>query len=155
MRQLAFLCAALALLAGGSRVLADAKNPTYDDDVMPIVKQSCMNCHGNEKQKGGLNLATYASMLQGGSSGVVVTPGNPGKSRIYTLAAHLDEPKMPPQGNKIADAQLATLKLWVEQGAKQTAGSKTAVTPMAGTDIGMKSIVKGRPEGAPPMPAVG
>ena len=30
---------------------------------------------------------------------------------------------MPPQGNKIADAQLATLKLWVEQGAKQNAGS--------------------------------
>ena len=30
MRQLAFLCSALLLLAGGgSRVLADAQNPTY------------------------------------------------------------------------------------------------------------------------------
>src|SRR3954451_25180062 len=110
MRQLAFLASALALLTGGgSRVLADAKNPTYDDDVLPIVKQSCLNCHGNDKQKGGLNLATYASMSQGGSSGVVVTPGNPGKSRIYSLSAHLEEPKMPPSGNKIADAQLATI----------------------------------------------
>ena len=91
MRQLAFLFSALLLLAGGSRALADAKNPTYDDDVLPIVKQSCVNCHGNDKQKGGLNLETYATMSQGGSSGVVVVPGNPSKSRIYTLAAHLDE----------------------------------------------------------------
>src|SRR4051812_29522934 len=138
MRQLAFLCSALLLLAGGSRVLADAKNPTYDDDVMPIVKQSCINCHGNDKQKGGLNLATYATMNVGGSSGAVVVPGNPGKSRIYTLSAHLDEPKMPPQGNKIADPHLATLKLWVEQGARQNSGSKTSVTPMPATDIGLK-----------------
>lgn len=155
MRQLAFLCSALLLLAGGSRVLADAKNPTYDDDVLPIVKQSCVNCHGNDKQKGGLNLATYATMKQGGSSGEVVLPGNPSKSRIYTLAAHIDEPKMPPQGNKIPDAQLALLKLWVEQGARQNTGSKVAVSPMPATDIGLKSIVKGRPEGPPPMPAAG
>lgn len=155
MRQLAFLCSVVALLGGGSSVLADAKNPTYDDDVMPIVKQACINCHGNDKQKGGLNLATYAAMSQGGSSGVVAVAGNPGKSRIYTLAAHIDEPKMPPQGNKLADPQLATLKLWVEQGARANSGSKAAVTPTPTSDIGLKSIVKGRPEGAPPMPAVG
>jgi len=155
MRQLAFLSSALLLLTGGSRVLADAKNPTYDDDVMPIVKQSCINCHGNDKQKGGLNLATYAAMNQGGSSGAVVTPGKPDKSRIYTLSAHLEEPKMPPSGNKIADASLATLKLWIEQGARANAGSKTTVTPQPPTDIGLKSIVKGRPEGPPPMPVLG
>ena len=155
MRQLAFLCSVVALLGGGSSVLADAKNPTYDDDVMPIVKQHCINCHGNDKQKGGLNLATYAAMQQGGSSGVVAVAGNPAKSRLYTLAAHLDEPKMPPQGNKIADPQLATLKLWVEQGARENSGSKAAVTPMPTADIGLKSIVKGRPEGPPPMPVAG
>lgn len=154
MRQLAFLCASFALLAGGSRVLADAKNPTYDD-VMPIIKQSCINCHGNDKQKGGLNLATYAAMQQGGSSGEVVKAGDPSKSRLYTLSAHIDEPKMPPAGNKIADASLSTMKLWIEQGARQNAGSKAAVVPKATTDIGLKSVVKGRPEGPPPMPAAG
>ena len=141
--------------AGGSRVLADAKNPTYDDDVLPIVKQSCINCHGNDKQKGGLNLATYAAMQQGGSSGEVVKAGDPSKSRIYTLSAHLDEPKMPPSGNKVADPHLATMKLWIEQGARQNAGSKAPVMAKSTTDIGLKSIVKGRPEGPPPMPGAG
>jgi hypothetical protein len=40
MRQLAFLASALVLIAGGSRVLADAKNPTYDDDIMPIGRRA-------------------------------------------------------------------------------------------------------------------
>ena len=75
MRQLAFLCSTLCLLAGGSRVLADAKNPTYDDDVLPIVKQHCAKCHGADAQKGGLNLATYVEMQKGGSSGSIVVPG--------------------------------------------------------------------------------
>ena len=39
-----------------------------------------------------LNLATYAAMSQGGSAGVVVTPGNPDKSRLYTLTEHKEEP---------------------------------------------------------------
>ncbi len=155
MRQLAFLGSALLLLAGTSRVLADAKNPTYDDDVLPIVKQHCVTCHSNDKQKSDLNLATYAALQKGGSGGVVVKPGDPSKSTIYTLSAHLAEPKMPPQGNKMPDAQLATLKLWIEQGARENAGSKAAVVAMPSVDIGLKSVVKGRPEGAPPMPAIG
>ena len=155
MRQLAFLCSAVAILTGGTQVLADAKNPTFDDDVLPIVKQHCANCHSNDKQKGDLNLATYAALQKGGSSGAAVKPGDPTKSRVYTLSAHIEEPKMPPNGNKMPDAQLAVIKLWVEQGARENAGSKASVTPKPTADIGLKSIVKGRPEGPPPMPAVG
>src|SRR5262249_15471646 len=114
MRQLVFLFSAFVIFAGGSRVLADAKNPAYDEDVLPIFKQHCTNCHGNDKQKSDLNLATYAALQKGGSSGAVVKPGDPSKSRIYTLTAHLEEPKMPTKGDKIPDAQIATLKLWVE-----------------------------------------
>ena len=47
-----------------------------------------MNCHGNDKQKGGLNLAAYATMSQGGSSGAVVVPGKADKSRrLHTRRA--------------------------------------------------------------------
>ncbi|MCS6866702.1 MAG: c-type cytochrome domain-containing protein [Gemmataceae bacterium] len=145
---------ALGSFTGPARVLADAQNPTYDDDILPIAKQYCINCHGNDKQKGDLNLATYAAMNQGGSSGAVVVPGNPAKSRLYTLAAHLEEPKMPPSGNKIPDDKLAILKLWIEQGARANATSKV-VLPPKNTDIGLKSIVKGRPEGPPPLPQLG
>ena len=55
-----------------ARAFADAKNPTYDDDIVPIVKQSCVNCHGNDKQKGDLNVATYAALQKGGAGGAGV-----------------------------------------------------------------------------------
>src|ERR1043166_9980675 len=88
MRQLVFVFALVVVLGGRSVTMADPKNPTYADDVLPVLKQHCLSCHGDDKQKGGLTLATFATMQQGGSSGAVVMPGSPDKSRLFTLAAH-------------------------------------------------------------------
>jgi hypothetical protein len=145
----------LCLCGSTGSVRADPKKPTFDDDVLPILKQSCVNCHGNDKQKGGLNLATFAAAMQGGSSGAVVAPRDPDKSRLFTLSSHKEEPKMPPNSAKIDQAKLDTLRLWIEQGARENAGSKASAPPKPKTDIGLKSVVKGRPEGPPPMPQAG
>ena len=51
----------------------------------------------------------------------MIVPGNPDKSRVFTLTAHKEEPKMPPKGDRIPDAQLNTLRLWVEQGGRENA----------------------------------
>jgi hypothetical protein len=158
MRQMVFLfaVAVLVLTVGGeSRVHADPKNPTFVDDITPIVKLHCAKCHGADAQKGGLSLATYVEMQKGGGSGAVVVPGNPDKSRLFLLTDHRAEPKMPSASQKIPAEQIATIKLWIEQGAKENAGSKVNIPAMPTTDIGLKSVVKGRPAGAPPMPAVG
>jgi hypothetical protein len=138
----------------GSTTYADPTKPTYDEDIVAVFKQHCTNCHGNDKQKSDLNLATFAALQKGGSSGAVVVPGNPDKSRLYKLAAHLEEPKMPSEKTKIPDAQLALLKLWIEQGARENPSGKVSI-PAKTVDIGLKSIVKGRPTGPPPMPAFG
>src|SRR5262249_730179 len=114
----------LHVLAAAPTALADGKNPTYVDDVLPILRQSCTSCHGDDKQKGGLNLASFANMQQGGWSGAVVVPGDPDKSRLYLLMAHKDEPKMPPKADKLPEAQLNLLKLWIDQGARENAAGK-------------------------------
>lgn len=145
----------LLCLCGSSPARADGKNPTYVDDVVPIFRQHCLSCHGNDQQKGDLNLANYSDVQKGGASGTVVVPGNPDKSRLFILTDHREEPKMPPKGDKIPAEKLALLKLWIEQGAKETASSKVNIPAAPKTDIGLKSVVKGRPEGPPPMPAVG
>ncbi len=150
-----FACAVAGMFLRGGVASGDAKNPTYVDDVVPVLKQHCQNCHGNEKQKGDLNLASYSALQTGGSSGPVIVPGNSDKSRLYTLTDHKEEPKMPPNGAKIPAEQIALLKLWIEQGAKENSGSKVNIPAMPKTDIGLKSVVKGRPEGTPPMPALG
>lgn len=151
MLRLALFAAALASVPA----LADPKKPTYDEDVLPILKQHCVNCHGNDKQKGGLNVATFAALKQGGASGEVVKPGDTGKSRLFTLTAHTEEPKMPPSGQKIPDAQLAILSEWIVQGARENAGSKATMPAPPKVDIGLKGVTKGKPEGPPPMPMAG
>jgi mono/diheme cytochrome c family protein len=135
-------------------ILADGKNPTYVDDVLPILKQSCVSCHGDDKQKGGLTLASFANMQQGGSSGAVVVAGNPDKSRLYLLMAHKDEPKMPPKADKPPDAQLNLVKLWIEQGARENAAGKLKA-PVKKAEIALKVSTRGKPDGPPPMPKDG
>lgn len=142
-----------ALVAGAAPAFADAAKPTFDEDVLPILKQHCVNCHGNDKQKGGLNAASFAATMQGGGSGAVVVPGDTNKSRLFTLTAHTAEPKMPPSGQKIPDAQIAIIKAWIDQGARENSGSKAMAVKK--NDIGLKSVSKGRPEGPPPMPVAG
>ena len=136
-------------------LFADAKKPTYDEDVLPILKQHCVSCHGNDKQKSGLNLATFAALKAGGSSGEVIQPGNAGKSRLYTLTTHTEEPKMPPSGQKIPEVQIKILEEWIVQGGRENSGSKSTMPEKPKVDIGLASVGKGKPQGPPPMPKPG
>ena len=142
-----------ALCLGGSFLRADPKNPTYVDDIMPIFRQHCTGCHGADKQRGGLDVSTYSALKLGGSSGEVVTPGDPDKSRLFTLTAHTEEPKMPPKSDRIEQAKIDLLKLWIEQGGRENSGSKVVVKPKM--DLALKVTDKGKPEGPPPMPTFG
>lgn len=143
-----------ALALASSTAIADPKNPTYDDDIAPILRQHCNSCHNTDKMRGGLDASTFSALKAGGSSGEVIAVGDPDKSRLYTLTAHTAEPKMPPNSNKIDQAKIDLLKLWIEQGARENKGSKVvAVKPKM--DLALKVSNKGKPEGPPPMPTFG
>lgn len=127
-----------------------AKKITYQDNVQPILRDKCFACHDSDKIKGGLDVTTYAKLMEGGGSGAVVKPGDADGSRLYALIAHKAQPVMPPKSDKLPDAMLNVVKQWIEQGALENAGSKViAMKPK--TNIGLASIVRGRPA-VPPMP---
>jgi hypothetical protein len=130
---------------------AEPAKVTYADHVLPLLRDKCLGCHNADKQKGGLDVSTYVKLMEGGSSGVVVKPGDPGDSRLLLLAAHKAEPKMPPKDGPMPAAQLAVLKRWIELGAPETAGSKAPLTAKK-SEVVLVSITKGRPAGPPPMP---
>lgn len=96
----------------------------YAEHVVPILESACLSCHNPDKAKGGLDLTSYAGTMAGGSGGQVVQPGNPDRSRLYTLAAHLEEPNMPPNKPKIEQAKLDILKRWIDDGLLESKGSK-------------------------------
>jgi hypothetical protein len=110
------LTAAAALLAVGRLAAADPVD--YPRDVKPILKDRCYSCHGPLKQKAKLRLDTVALMTAGGTSGPAVKAGDPAASLLLERVGDADEAtRMPPEGQPLTAAQIATLKAWIEHGA--------------------------------------
>ncbi|MDZ4860093.1 MAG: PSD1 and planctomycete cytochrome C domain-containing protein [Candidatus Hydrogenedentes bacterium] len=100
-------------------VAAFAQAPVVDfaTDVLPILAERCYSCHGPEKQKNGLRLDMRDAAFTGGDSGAAITPKDVG-SLLIRLVTGADEKRvMPPTGERLAEAQIATLKAWIEEGA--------------------------------------
>src|ERR1041385_5031362 len=75
---------ALTALAGGMgvvRPLQLAAQPAtgsidYTREVHAVLAAKCLVCHSQEKRSGGLSLATYDDVLNGGRNGAAVKPGD-------------------------------------------------------------------------------
>lgn len=135
--------------------LAHAQGPkgavNYKDHVQPILRKHCLTCHNADKATSDLNVATYPTLMAGGASGEAVKPGSPDGSLLYKVMTHQAEPRMPPKGPKVPDAELAVLKAWIETGAPETAvGAAKAATRKV--DIDPAAVTTGKPAGPPPMP---
>ena len=102
----------------------------FASEVLPMFKQSCLACHNTTKPKAGLVLETPQTIAKGSENGPVVVAGNSGQSLLLDLAAHLDDPHMPPPKNKVkapdlTPEQLGILKLWIDQGAEGQVSAAT------------------------------
>jgi mono/diheme cytochrome c family protein len=123
---------------------------TYDEHVRQILREHCFSCHGPDKQESGLQLDNYQKAMAGGSSGEVVIAGDPESSRLWALASHKEEPKMPPRQDKLSAAKLELLSKWIEQGAPENAGSKVTLKQNPLAAVSASNI--GKPEGPVVMP---
>ncbi|MEM7559244.1 MAG: DUF1549 domain-containing protein [Planctomycetota bacterium] len=83
--------------------------------VNKILVDNCVRCHKAEKKSGGLVLETPESILTGGKSGAAILPGTLEESLIWQLVQPDGKPHMPPGKKQLDDAQLATLKSWIEE----------------------------------------
>jgi len=103
-----------------SAAAGQAQTPvSFSRDVWPILASRCVECHGQEKSEGKLRLDSPEGIRAGGEFGAIVFAGDPGKSTLFELISkpHADPDRMPNKGEALSDAQIATLKTWIEQGA--------------------------------------
>ena len=116
----------LILAAGLVATTASAQETeklTYDDHIRPLLENKCFSCHNPDKKKGGLELTSYAGLMNGGSGGAVVDAGNPSGSRLWTCSAKKEEPFMPPEGAPLDAKDLTLLSKWIAGGLLQAKGS--------------------------------
>ena len=145
------LCAVACLLAAGGTARAQDK-VTYQDHVLPLFRNACLNCHNPDKKKAGLDLSSFQAMMAGSNSGKVLEPGDADGSLLYRLVTHAEEPAMPPKGDKLPDDQVAVIKNWIAGGLLETSGSAAIVSTRPKVDLAVAATGADKPEGPPPMP---
>jgi hypothetical protein len=123
MKALALLFAALLIVGcGGQPARTQASNApaSFAKDVQPILTQTCMPCHaGGTAAKGKYDVTGYAGVMGNGSDSIPnVIPGNADSSTLYRRVNGTLTPLMPKGRPPLNAGQLATIKKWIDQGAK-------------------------------------
>ncbi len=83
--------------------------------IRPIFQESCVECHGPDKQKSDLRLDGPKTAI-----GESIIPGKPDKSELYkriTLPPD-DIDIMPSEGEPLSQAQTKLIRKWIKQGAE-------------------------------------
>lgn len=93
---------------------SDPSMISFSKDVAPWLVTSCGNCH-IRGARGDFSLATFEALMKGPPEGTVIFPGESRGSRIVEV---IESGDMPRGGAKVSAEQLASLKAWIDQGAK-------------------------------------
>ena len=107
----------------------------FEAKIRPIFVDRCYSCHSDKakKLKGGLRLDTPAGLIKGGTSGAMLSPGNPDESLLIKAVRYEDKDlKMPPDDDKLSAEQIAALVAWVKMGAPDP---RAATGPVPLTDM--------------------
>jgi hypothetical protein len=101
----------------------------FERQVKPILDLNCLECHSQDKRKGGLSLAAYGDILDGGRSGAIVRPGSSSTSLITHRLTGAIGDQMPLDNIPLNDDELALVRRWIDQGARATPSSAPAPPP--------------------------
>ncbi|MEO6740425.1 MAG: PSD1 and planctomycete cytochrome C domain-containing protein [Chthoniobacteraceae bacterium] len=88
-------------------------------DVRPIFEKHCHECHGEKKQKSGLRLDVKSAAMKGGDEhGASIIAGKAQESPLLKLITSTDKDEwMPPKGDRLPAAEVATVTRWINEGA--------------------------------------
>jgi len=97
---------------------------SFSYDVVPILQDRCIKCHAPPDGKGyrqtGLSMLTYESLMAGTDYGPVIIAGDSRRSILNMLVEGRAGKKQRMPHNEteaLSQAQIETLKEWVNQGA--------------------------------------
>ena len=107
----------LTLLCAVSAWGADSPAEFFELKVRPVLAKNCFSCHTQSKM-GGLEMASRDALLKGGKSGAAIVSGKPDESLLMKAVTFEHERlKMPPNGAKLADGEIDSLREWIKNGA--------------------------------------
>ncbi len=139
----------VALVLGGllygNPGTAQERTVDFSREVRPILSQNCFTCHGSadDRRRRDLRLDTpegfFADRPEFG--GPVVVAGSPDESLLFQrITNEAEQDRMPRNREALADEEIETIRLWIEQGAERNshwafvAPERPALPPVASRD---------------------
>jgi mono/diheme cytochrome c family protein len=122
----------LAVLLGVEHGSAMSAEPVseYDSRIKPLLRDRCITCHGQLKQKAGLRLDAGALIRKGSKNGPVVVSGDSGKSELIRRITSSDDAKrMPPETRPLSVSQIDAIRRWIDGGANSPADEPVLGSP--------------------------
>ena len=102
---------------------------SFEHAVLPILQAKCLQCHGEKRQRAGLDLRSKSAMLKGGESGPALKAGSL-KDSILWEKIRTDQ--MPEGDKKLTPQEKDAIRRWIEAGAP---GDVKAAPPVSGIDL--------------------
>jgi hypothetical protein len=97
---------------------------SFSQDVKPIIDQNCISCHQAEGEgalASGFDMTSYDSLMKGAKFGPMVIAGDvEGSNMVVLMEGRADPSISMPHGQEksVSKADIQTIRLWIEQGAK-------------------------------------
>ena len=105
---------------------------SWNDQIEPLFAAQCADCHGPQKQKGGLQLVPYEAFE---SHLAVIDQAEPLNSLlVHRIVLPEDDPDaMPPGGPAMSKEEVEVIQNWIGQGAPGPVAATTADQSSAST----------------------
>jgi hypothetical protein len=88
-----------------------APAPSFEHEVLPILAANCQSCHGGGRPRGGLDLGSAESLLEGGQHGPSVELGHPDRSRLIDRVRTGEMP--PGERHRLTFGEVELLWQWI------------------------------------------
>ncbi len=122
--SVAFAAVGLMSHEVASQAAKPSRAPTasFKEDVFPIFKGRCIECHtpgGKGFEASGLDLTSYAGLMKGTKFGPMVIPGDAQASNLMALLDWRVNKKirMPHGGKKLSTCDRDAIRHWINEGA--------------------------------------
>lgn len=101
----------------GDIIISDVCSPDtayFQNEVFPIINSNCAQsgCHDAITHEEDIDLSSWEAIYYGGT----VNPGNANESKMIKAITEDGDDQMPPEG-PLSNEQIATIELWINQGA--------------------------------------